>query len=133
MSYRRPYGSRGLSQRGRSGNAYERENPSSNGRDLYEGLNKESTEVISTPTLNYRTPGQDIQPKDLTYIGSYNWVEETVPTIIVPGKSRRPATLSATPPHFLSWGSRDRAHLLTRFAEGMDREAPPDIRSTGPR
>ena len=104
MSYRRPYGSRGPSQRGRSGNAYEREDPGSNGRDLYEGLNKDSTEVISTPTLNYRTPGQDIQPKDLTYIGSYNWVEETVPTIIVPGKSRGPATLSATPPHFLSWG-----------------------------
>lgn len=101
MSYRRPYRT-GPPHRGRTLNAYERARPNPNGRDLYEGLNKESTEVVSKPTLDYRAPGQDIQPKNLTYLGSYNWIEATVPSIIVPGEFGRPATLSTTPPHFLS-------------------------------
>ena len=41
---------------------------------------------MSKPVLNHRSPEQDIQPKNLTYIGSYNWIESTVPTIIVPGE-----------------------------------------------
>ena len=88
MSHRRPYSSYGYgpSSRGRTLNAYERARPNTNGRDLYEGLNKESTEVMSKPVLNHRSPEQDIQPKNLTYIGSYNWIESTVPTIIVPGE-----------------------------------------------
>ena len=88
MSRGRPYTyrSRGSSLRGRPLNAYESARPDPNGRDLYEGLNKESTEVISKPVLDYRTPGQDIQPKNLTYIGSYNWIESVVPTILVPGE-----------------------------------------------
>ena len=100
----RPYGSYGSAPfRGRTLNAYERARPNPNSRDLHEGLNKESTEVISRPVLRYQTPEQDIQPKNLMYLGSYNWIEATVPSIIVPGEFGSPATLSTTPPHFLSW------------------------------
>ena len=88
MSRSRPYTPYGHAPRskGRSLNAYERARPDLNSRDLYEGLNKESTEVISKPALDYRTPGQDIQPKNLTYLGSYNWIETLGPTILVPGE-----------------------------------------------
>jgi len=99
-SHRGSYRSRGPAPRGRTLNAYERARPNPNSRDLYEGLDKESGEIISEPTLDGRIAGQDIQPKDLTYLGSYNWIEATVPTIIVPGELRSPATLSTTPPHF---------------------------------
>ena len=102
MSRSRPYSSYGSfgSRRGRSLNAYERARPNTNSRDLYEGLHKELVEVISKPTLVYRVPEPDIQPKDLIYLGSYNWIEATVPSIIVPGEFESPATLSTTPPHF---------------------------------
>jgi hypothetical protein len=83
-------GSRG---RGRTLNAYERARPNPNSRDLYEGLNEESAEVISKPPLDIRASGQDLQPKDLAYLGSYNWIEATVPSIIVPGEFGGPATL----------------------------------------
>ena len=88
MSRSRPYAyrGRGSSSRGRPLNTYERAGPDPSGRDLYEGLNKESTEVISRPVLDYRTSGQDVQPKNLTYIGSYNWIESVAPTILVPGE-----------------------------------------------
>ena len=133
MSYSRPYSSYGSfgSRRGRSLNAYERARPNASGRDLYEGLNKESTEVISKPTLICRVREPDIQPKDLIYLGSYNWIEATVPSIIVPGEFWSPATLSTTPPHFLST-SRPSSPLLRR-AEGMGRQAPPTNRRVGPR
>lgn len=106
MRSRRLYNGYGPPPRGRSLNAYERARPTENGRDLYEGLNKQSTETISKPPLE-KQPGQDLQPKDLAYIGSYNWIEATVPSIIVPGEFRCPATLSTTPPH--SRESVDRA------------------------
>jgi len=99
MRSRRLYNGYGPPPRGRSLNAYERTRPNPNSRDLYQGLDKESTEVISKPTLNPQS-GKDLQPKDLTYLGSYNWIEATVPSIIVPGEFRSSATLSAHPPHF---------------------------------
>lgn len=133
MSYSRPYSSYGSfgSIRGRSLNAYERARPNTNSRDLYEGLNKESTEVISKPTLAYRAPEPDIQPKDLIYLGSYNWIEATVPSIIVPGEFGSPATLSTTPPHFFST-SRP-SSPLTRRTERMGRQTPPANRRVGSR
>ena len=92
-SSRRLYNGYGPPPRGRTLNAYERARPNPNSRDLYEGLNKVSAEVISKPTLDSRVSGQDIQPKNLTYLGSYNWIEATIPSIIVPGKFGSPATL----------------------------------------
>ena len=56
--------------------------------------------MISKPSLGYQAPGPDIQPKDLTYLGSYNWIESTVPSIVVPGEFEGSAILSSTPPHF---------------------------------
>jgi len=92
MSYSRPYSPYGSfgSRRGRTLNAYERARPNANSRDLYEGLNKESSGGVSKPTVAYRAPEQDIQPKDLTCLGSYNWIEATVPSIIVPGEFGSP-------------------------------------------
>jgi hypothetical protein len=84
MSNRRPYGNYGTSMRGRH-NTYERASSIPNGRDLYESLNKDPVETILKPPQDFQAPEQDLQPKDLTYIGSYNWVEATVPSIIVPG------------------------------------------------
>jgi len=49
--------------------------------DLVEG----ALEVLSPPTLDGSE--EDTTPKDVTYIGSYNWVEAPEPTIIVPGQS----------------------------------------------
>ena len=98
-SSRKLYNGYGPPPRGRSLNAYERARPNQNDRDPYEGLNKRSTEVISRPTPEYM-PGQNLQPKNITYLGSYNWIEATVPSIIVPGEFRTPATHSTAPPHF---------------------------------
>jgi len=69
-------------------NAYERARPDPASRDLYEGLNKASTEVISKPSLDSRTLRQDLQPENLACLGSYTWIEATVPSIIVPGSPR---------------------------------------------
>lgn len=86
MFHRGPFGYTGPHKlRGRSLNAYERARPNPNSRDLYEGLKKDDTETISKLSLDLRAPEQDLQPKNLTYIGSYNWIEATVPSIIVPG------------------------------------------------
>lgn len=84
-SSRKLYNGYGPPPRGHSLNAYERARPNQNARDLYEGLNKQSGEVVSKPVPDYRS-GKDLQPEDLTYLGSYNWVEATVPSIIVPGE-----------------------------------------------
>ena len=98
-SHRRPPGHHGPPRRGRTQNAYERGRPDPPSRDLYEGLNEESTEVISKPSLDTRALGR-LQPKNLVYLSSYNWIEATVPSIIVPGEFLGPATLSVTLPHF---------------------------------
>jgi hypothetical protein len=101
MAHRGPFGYIGQHKRGRTLNAYERARPNPKSRDLYEGLKKHPAEVISKLSLDLRAPEQDLQPKNLIYIGSYTWIEATVPSIIVPGQSRSPATLSTAPPHFL--------------------------------
>jgi hypothetical protein len=41
-------------------------------------------ETLSPPILEGSE--RDIVPEDLTYIGSYNWVDSPKPTIIVPGQ-----------------------------------------------
>lgn len=83
-------------------NAYERKRPDPPSRDLYDGIDKASTEVISKPSLDSRASEQDLQPKNLAFLGSYTWIESTVPSIIVPGEFGSPATLFIiiTPPHF---------------------------------
>ena len=53
------------------------------GRDPLEGLRTESISTISRPADE--SNGKDIVIKDLTYLGSYNWVDAKQPTIIVPG------------------------------------------------
>lgn len=85
MAHRGPFGHIGPHKRGRSLNAYERARPNQKSRDIYEGLNKDPTETITKLSLDIQAPGQNLQPKNLTYLGSYTWTEATVPNIIVPG------------------------------------------------
>lgn len=55
-------------------------------RDLKEGLVPTALQTLSRPqTTNTPQSGTAIQPEKLKYIGSYNWVDEVTPTIIVPG------------------------------------------------
>ena len=49
-----------------------------------EGLIEAVLETLSLPTLEGFE--RDIVPKDVVYLGSYNWVESQNPTIIVPGQ-----------------------------------------------
>ncbi|RPD56654.1 hypothetical protein L227DRAFT_595062 [Lentinus tigrinus ALCF2SS1-6] len=49
-----------------------------------EGLKDGVIRTISKPSVDIST-GEAIKPENVTYIGSYNWVEEDQPTIIVPG------------------------------------------------
>jgi hypothetical protein len=53
-------------------------------RDPTSGLLKGVVETIAPPILEGSE--KDIVPEDLTYIGSYNWVDSPNPTIIVPGQ-----------------------------------------------
>lgn len=114
MAHRRgprgPFGHIGSHRGGRTLNAYERARPDPASRDLYEGLNEASTEVISKPFLDSRASRLDLQPENLVCLGSYTWVEATVPSIIVPGEFGGPATLSIAPPHFRVGGDDHDAH-----------------------
>ena len=47
------------------------------------GLLKGAIETLSPPTLNGSE--KDVVPEGLIYIGSYNWVDSSNPTIAVPG------------------------------------------------
>ena len=85
MAHRGPFGHIGPHKRGRSLNAYERARQNPKSRDLYEGLEKVAVETITKLSLDLRAPEQDLQPKNLIYLGSYNWIEATTPSIIVPG------------------------------------------------
>ena len=98
-SHRGNYGHYGPPRRGRTLNAYERARQDPPSQDLYKGLNREPTETMDKPFLN--SEAKEIQPKNLTCLGSYNWIEATVPKIIVPGEltANTFATLSVTPPH----------------------------------
>jgi len=54
------------------------------GRDLHEGLFRTSIQTVSKPTVS-DIEVVNIQIGDLTYLGSYNWIDGERPTIIVPG------------------------------------------------
>ncbi|KZT12263.1 uncharacterized protein LAESUDRAFT_809076 [Laetiporus sulphureus 93-53] len=51
-------------------------------RELDDGLEKKPIKTLSKPT---DSSGKDIVIKQLEYLGSYNWTNETKPTILVPG------------------------------------------------
>ncbi|KAH9932793.1 uncharacterized protein BXZ73DRAFT_46733 [Epithele typhae] len=53
-------------------------------RVLTEGLTRIAICTLNKPSAS-STPGVTIKPENLKYIGSYNWVDELSPTIIVPG------------------------------------------------
>ena len=55
-------------------------------RDLMSGLHGEAIQAISKPQVDAASAGV-IRPENVKYIGSYNWVDEASPTIIVPGTS----------------------------------------------
>jgi hypothetical protein len=50
---------------------------------MFEDLAKKPLGTVPTPALQ-GTEGH-IVPKDLRYIGSYNWIDASTPTIVVPG------------------------------------------------
>lgn len=52
-------------------------------RRMFEDLAKKPLGTVPTPALQ-GTEGH-IVPKDLRYIGSYNWTDASTPTIVVPG------------------------------------------------
>lgn len=53
-------------------------------RDLTEGL---STTALQTITkVEGQSSDKEVKISDFQYIGSYNWVDASSPTIIVPGK-----------------------------------------------
>ena len=49
-----------------------------------ENLNEDVVCTISKPSVESST-AKAVKPENVKYIGSYNWVEEEQPTIIVPG------------------------------------------------
>ncbi|KAI1783569.1 hypothetical protein LXA43DRAFT_1131139 [Ganoderma leucocontextum] len=53
-------------------------------RDLMEGLRRQAVQTLSRPQVD-TTTGNPVKPENVKYLGSYNWVEESTPTIIVPG------------------------------------------------
>ncbi|RDX48823.1 hypothetical protein OH76DRAFT_630773 [Lentinus brumalis] len=53
-------------------------------RDLMEGLGRDAVRTLSKPSVD-SSKGDPVKPEDVQYLGSYNWVEEVQPTIIVPG------------------------------------------------
>lgn len=72
-----------------------------------EGLSLERGVVrnMAKPSAEPST-GKAVKPENVKYIGSYNWVEEVQPTIIVPGMCI--VSLGGT---LCSW--------LSRFSAGM--------------
>ncbi|TBU44042.1 hypothetical protein BD309DRAFT_959331 [Dichomitus squalens] len=53
-------------------------------RSLMDGLHGEAIRTLSKPQVDPSTEIA-VRPENVKYIGSYNWVEEASPTIIVPG------------------------------------------------
>lgn len=53
-------------------------------RDITEGLVLKAIQSLSKPNVE---ENDRVKPKDVIYLGSYNWVDESHPTIIVPGES----------------------------------------------
>ena len=54
-------------------------------RNITDGLAPSAIQTIKKPVAD--PTDEEIKITDLSYIGSFNWVEASVPTIIVPGKS----------------------------------------------
>ncbi|TFK74716.1 hypothetical protein BDN72DRAFT_788324, partial [Pluteus cervinus] len=54
-------------------------------RLLQEGLVPHALQTISTSNLTAGTSSTDIQLTDFEYLASYNWLDETSPTILIPG------------------------------------------------
>lgn len=53
-------------------------------RQYHDGLDPTPLQSLERP----KDPsGQDVEIKDLVYIGSYNWVHESQRTIVVPGET----------------------------------------------
>ncbi|KAH9947479.1 hypothetical protein B0H21DRAFT_335611 [Amylocystis lapponica] len=69
--------------RGEIPNAFSRHHPSD--RDIMDGLSPTPLQPLEKPG---EVEGDAIKIKDLTYLGSYNWVDSAQPTIIVPGSPR---------------------------------------------
>lgn len=51
-------------------------------REMKEGLDLAPLKTLTKPTVASATA---LQLKNIAYVGSYNWIEATKPTIIVPG------------------------------------------------
>lgn len=51
-------------------------------RDFMNGLNNTPLEIIPIPAVE---KDKDVKVSDVTYLGSYSWVDNSVPTLIVPG------------------------------------------------
>jgi len=87
---------RGFSPRGRgtsqfrgSNRPFARTTIAAPGRDLHEGLFKTLIQTVSKPTAS-DIESVNIQISDVSYLGSYDWVDGEHPTIIAPG----------SPPHW---------------------------------
>lgn len=53
-----------------------------------EGLLPAPFKVLSKPDVSATSLATEhIEPKDVTYVASYNWTEDLNPTIIVPGET----------------------------------------------
>lgn len=66
--------------RGRGGRFQPREKPDLS--KLQEGLSNIEIGAIALPT---RDPEEEVDITDVVALGSYNWVDHTIPTIVIPG------------------------------------------------
>ena len=57
-------------------------------REITEGLGTTVVRTLAKPVVSTST-GDPIKPANVKYVGSYNWVDEAHPTIIVPGTHHR--------------------------------------------
>ncbi|KAI0671204.1 hypothetical protein C8Q78DRAFT_1131581 [Trametes maxima] len=78
----------------RTGSGYQRNNRAGGSgvaqtlpadRYIKDGLNSRPLRTLEKPQVTAIRGAGAIKPENLKYLGSYNWVEEEVPTIIVPG------------------------------------------------
>ena len=54
-------------------------------RNLMEGLSSTVIRTLTRPVVAMKSSDESIKPKHLKYVASYNWVDESQPTIIIPG------------------------------------------------
>ncbi|KAF7365701.1 hypothetical protein MVEN_00443800 [Mycena venus] len=75
------------SRRGRGSGRFANSAPSTPlppDRDIMEGLHLTSLQTLAIPTIT--SVAKDVRITDLKSIGSYNWMNASSPTIVVPGK-----------------------------------------------